>query len=90
MSSQYLNKSGLTYLWSKLKVLLAAKQNTLPTGSAGQVLTYGANGWAPANLPAVLPAAPSSAGSYLLQCVVANGTATYSWVELENYNTEAF
>ena len=90
MSNQFLDKPGLTYLWSKLKVLLAAKQNTLPTGTAGQVLTYRSGVWG-AETPAVgLPSPPSTDGDYLLQCSVDNGLVQYSWVELDNYNTEAF
>ena len=28
----------------------------------------------------ILPTAPSSDGTYILQCVISNGTPTYSWV----------
>jgi len=38
----------------------------------------------------ILPAAPSSDGTYILQCSVSNGTATYSWVSLPNASGVSF
>lgn len=37
-----------------------------------------------------LPAAPSTDGTYTLQVVVSNGTATYSWVSLQTASGQSF
>lgn len=43
MDNKFLENSGLTYLWSKLKEKLAGKQDLL-TGKSGQVVGFDADG----------------------------------------------
>ena len=43
MEEKYLDKTGLSFFWSKLKNLLAGKQDVL-TGAAGQVIGFDADG----------------------------------------------
>lgn len=52
-----------------------------PSGEGDYIVRQenGENTYVPLVIPSELPTAPSSDGNYLLKCVVADGTATYSW-----------
>ena len=41
--ASFLNETGLSTLWSKIKTLVATKQDALPSGTAGQVLALDSN-----------------------------------------------
>lgn len=41
--ASFLNETGLSTLWSKIKTLVATKQDALPSGTAGQVLSLDSN-----------------------------------------------
>lgn len=43
MEEKHLDKIGLTFFWSKLKTMLAGKQDKL-TGTAGQIVGFDADG----------------------------------------------
>ena len=41
--ASFLNETGLSTLWNKIKTLVATKQDALPSGTTGQVLTLDSN-----------------------------------------------
>ena len=66
---------------------------TLPAVTStdnGKVLKVVSGDWAAAEASTDFPAAPSSDGTYILQCSVSSGIATYSWVSLPNASGVSF
>ena len=79
---------GASTEMSRLDSLPTAKLNELlnmegvpsvTSSSNGKVLTVVSGTWKAASLPTVLPEYPESDGTYSLQLVVADGSATLSW-----------
>ena len=88
---KFLDATGLAHLWANLSYLLNGKQDTLPTGQAGQVLTYDTtNGWVAGTVSGGSGSGmetPNTAGNYILT-VDSNGD--YTWTAVIDGNSASF
>ena len=93
MAKTYPMKTGITnfddcvyFLEEKIEESSGSVLPAVSSTDNGKVLMVSSGKWAKKNItfPTELPENPTEDGTYLLQCVVADGTTTLSWAAQES------